>query len=117
MAAQRRIGVFVTRKMGKRMTTCKSLIGFVPAVLLGMFLSLYPSTIASAQQITGSIRGIVADPTGAAVSGATVSAKQAETGLTRTAVTDHSGAYDVLELPVGHYRLQVEAKGFQTYIQ
>src|SRR5882724_8173521 len=103
--------------MGKRMTTCKSLIGFVPAVLLGMFLSPYPSTIASAQQITGSIQGIVADPTGAAVQGATVSAKQAETGLTRIAVTDHSGAYDVLELPVGHYRLQVEAKGFQTYIQ
>src|SRR5450432_211464 len=103
--------------MGKRMTTRKSLIGLVPAVLLGMFLSLFPSTNAWAQQITGSIRGTVADPTGAAVQGATVSAKQAETGLTRTAVTDHSGAYDVLELPVGHYRLQVEAKGFQTYIQ
>jgi hypothetical protein len=73
--------------------------------------------IARAQQITGSIRGIVSDPTGAAVQGATVSAKQAETGLTRTAVTDRTGAYDVLELPVGHYRLQVEAKGFQTYIQ
>src|SRR5450432_3503783 len=103
--------------MGKRMTTRKSLIGLVPAVLLGMFLSLFPSTNAWAQQITGSIRGTVADPTGAAVQGATVSAKQAETGLTRTAVTDHSGAYDVLELPVGHYRLQVEAKGFQTYLQ
>ena len=25
--------------------------------------------------------------------------------------------FDVLELPVGHYRLQVEAKGFQTYVQ
>src|SRR5450432_992649 len=103
--------------MGKRMTTRKSLIGLVPAVLLGMFLSLFPSTNAWAQQITGSIRGTVADPTGAAVQGATVSAQQAETGLTRTVVTDHSGAYDVLELPVGHYRLQVEAKGFQTYIQ
>jgi hypothetical protein len=99
------------------MTTRRNLIGLVSAVLLGMFLSLFPSTNAWAQQITGSIRGTVADPTGAAVSGATVSAKQAETGLTRTAVTDHSGAYDVLELPVGHYRLQVEAKGFQTYIQ
>src|SRR5450631_2482970 len=103
--------------MGKRMTTRRNLIGLVPAVLLGMFLSLFPSTNAWAQQITGSIRGTVADPTGAAVQGATVSAKQAETGLTRTAVTDHSGAYDVLELPVGHYRLQVEAKGFQTYLQ
>src|SRR5689334_10336970 len=103
--------------MGKRMTTRKNLIGIVPALLLGIFLSLFLCIIASAQQITGSIRGIVADPSGAAVSGATVSAKQAETGLTRSAVTDRSGAYDVLELPVGHYSLQVEAKGFQTYVQ
>ena len=81
-------------------------------VVLALFLGLFLSISAVAQQITGSIRGTVVDPTGAAVAGASVSAKQTETGLTRTAVTDHSGAYDVLELPVGHYRLQVEAKGF-----
>ena len=70
-----------------------------------------------AQQITGSIRGTVVDPSGAVVSGATVAARQTETGLTRTAVTDRVGAYVVLELPVGHYEVQVEAKGFQKYIQ
>ena len=84
---------------------------------LGLFLGSFLSTNASAQQISGSIRGTVVDPTGAAVQGASVSAKQTETGLTRTAITDHSGTYDLLELPVGHYRLQVEQKGFQTYIQ
>ena len=68
---------------------------------------------AGAQQITGSIRGTVVDPSGAVVTGATVSARQTETGLTRTAVTDRAGAYLVLELPVGHYEVQVEAKGFQ----
>lgn len=70
-----------------------------------------------AQQITGSIHGTVADPSGAVVTAATVAAKQIETGLTRSATTDHAGAYVLLELPVGHYQLQVEAKGFQTYIQ
>ena len=40
----------------------------------------------------------------------TVAARQTETGLTRTAVTDRVGAYVVLELPVGHYEVQVEAK-------
>ena len=70
-----------------------------------------------AQQITGNIRGTVVDPSGAVVTGATVAARQTETGLTRTAVTDHAGAYVVVELPVGHYQLQVEAKGFQKYIQ
>ena len=39
----------------------------------------------SAQQITGSIRGTVTDPTGAIVEGAKVTAQQSETGLSRTA--------------------------------
>jgi len=72
---------------------------------------------AYAQQITGSIRGTVTDPTGAVVQVASVSAKQIETGLTRTAVTDHDGAYVLLELPVGHYQLQVAAQSFQTFVQ
>ena len=72
---------------------------------------------AFAQQITGSIRGSVEDPSGAVVQSASVTARQTETGLTRTATTDHTGAYVLLELPVGHYELQVEAKGFQTYVQ
>lgn len=71
----------------------------------------------SAQQITGSIRGTVVDPSGAVVQGAAVNAKQTETGLTRTVVTDSTGAYILLELPVGHYELQIEAKGFQKYVQ
>lgn len=71
----------------------------------------------SAQQITGSIRGSVLDPSGAAVASAAVSATQLETGLTRNALTDHSGEYILLELPVGHYSLKVTAKGFSTYIQ
>lgn len=71
----------------------------------------------TAQQITGSIRGSVTDPSGAVVDGATVSATQTETGLTRSTTTDHSGAYILLELPVGHYQLQVEGKNFRRYIQ
>jgi hypothetical protein len=91
------------------MTTARNVI----CALLAMYLGLG----AAAQQISGSIRGTVVDPTGATVQGASVNATQTETGLTRTSITDHSGAYVLLELPVGHYRLQVEGKGFQTYVQ
>jgi len=70
-----------------------------------------------AQQITGSIRGTVADSSGALVAGATVTARQVETGLARTATTDRSGNYLLLELPVGHYALEVTSKGFQKYLQ
>src|SRR6202162_3501091 len=85
--------------------------------LLCAVLALFIALSAAAQQITGSIRGTVADSTGATVQGASVSATQTETGLSRTAMTDRTGAYILLELPVGHYHLQVEAKGFQKYVQ
>ena len=71
----------------------------------------------SAQQITGNIRGVVIDPTGAVIQGASVTAQQAETGLSRTTTTDRNGSYVLLELPVGHYSLQAAAKGFQEYVQ
>ena len=71
----------------------------------------------AAQQITGSIRGTVLDPSGAIVQAARVTAKQTETGLTRAAVTDRQGAYLLVELPIGHYQLEVQAKGFQKHLQ
>src|SRR6266498_1010389 len=82
-----------------------------------LFAILLASTVASAQQITGNIRGTVSDPSGAVVQNATVTARQVETGLVRTATTNRSGNYLLLELPVGHYRLEVAATGFQKYLQ
>jgi len=78
---------------------------------------MLPCLSLSAQQITGNIRGTVADPSGAVVQGAAVTAQQTETGLSRSTTTDRNGSYVLLELPVGHYRLQIAAKGFQEYIQ
>ena len=85
--------------------------------LLCAVLTVLVTLTAAAQQITGSIHGSIVDPTGAVVDAATVTAKQIETGLTRTATTDRSGNYVLVELPVGHYRLEVSAKGFTKYIQ
>jgi hypothetical protein len=75
------------------------------------------SSTLSAQQITGSIRGTVIDPSGAVVRDGLITATHIETGLSRTGRTDHDGNYVLLELPVGHYRLEVEAKSFQKYVQ
>ena len=82
-----------------------------------LLITILAGLNAGAQQITGSIRGSVEDPSGAVVQSANVTARQTETGFERTATTDHTGAYVIFELPVGHYELQVEAKGFQTYVQ
>src|SRR5450432_3777030 len=71
----------------------------------------------SAQEITGKIRGTVSDPAGAVVQSSTVTATQTETRLLRSTTTNSDGSYLLLELPVGHYRLETSAKGFQKYVQ
>ena len=73
--------------------------------------------VASAQEITGNIRGIILDATGGTVSGVTVTATQIETGLQRAASSDSSGSFLILALPVGHYRVEAAAKGFRNVVQ
>ena len=88
------------------------------AETLTLFLmALFTSSNVTGQQITGSIRGTVSDPSGAIVRAATVTAKQIETSLTRVAITDRQGEYVLVELPIGHYQLEVQAAGFQKYLQ
>ncbi|MGE5326364.1 MAG: TonB-dependent receptor domain-containing protein, partial [Deltaproteobacteria bacterium] len=71
----------------------------------------------AAQEVTGSIRGEVQDPSGAGVPRATVTAIQDETGLARSTTSGRDGSYLLVLLPVGHYRLEVTAKGFQKFAQ
>lgn len=83
-----------------------------------LFLLLAPGcNPLAAQEVTASIRGVVLDPSGAGVPNAKITAIRDETGLTRTTVSDHQGSYVIVLLPVGHYRLEVSAKGFQTFVQ
>jgi Carboxypeptidase regulatory-like domain len=96
------------------MSKLGKLVLVLVAVVAG--LNLVSLNVAG-QQITASIRGTVLDPSGAIVQGATVTAKQTETGLTREASTDRQGAYVLIELPIGHYQLEAQAKGFQKYLQ
>ena len=70
-----------------------------------------------AQEVTGSLRGVVTDSSGGAIGGAQVMAVESETGLSRTATTDDQGSYLLVLLPAGHYRLQATANGFETYVQ
>jgi hypothetical protein len=83
-------------------------------MLAGVFAAV-PN--AAAQGTAASIRGTVVDPSGAIVANATLIATQAETGLARTVSSDAHGNYTFVELPIGHYRLQAEAKGFQRFEQ
>ena len=66
-----------------------------------------------AQSSTGSISGNVTDDSGASLPGVTVTATNAGTGATRTAVTNGSGYYQLALLPPGAYRVEAALDGFQ----
>lgn len=66
---------------------------------------------------SGAIVGTVQDPSGAAVSGATIAVTSLETSVIRTTVTGADGTYDVSELPLGTYQVAVNSKGFKKAIQ
>src|SRR4030095_4706624 len=67
-------------------------------------------------QSTSSIAGSIVDQHGALISKAEVAASDPLIGVTRYTVTDDSGRYQIAALPVGDYRLEVRAQGFQTRI-
>ena len=86
------------------------------AVVLFSLFALVSSS-AFAQQTTGSITGQVLDAQGAAIPGATVTARNTATGFARTAVSDVEGIYRLQALPVGTYDLLTELAGFATVDQ
>src|SRR6266446_6203342 len=62
-----------------------------------------------------SVRGVVNDPTGGAVSGATVTLTNTESKIERKITTGEDGSYQFSLLPPGTYTLSVSATGFQSY--
>ncbi|MEQ1948102.1 MAG: carboxypeptidase regulatory-like domain-containing protein [Bryobacteraceae bacterium] len=68
-------------------------------------------------QAVSQIGGAVRDESGAVVPGVQVTATQTETGFKRTAETDDSGNYVLLNLPLGPYRLDAMKMGFRSYAQ
>src|SRR3954462_15828722 len=72
-------------------------------------------TISALAQVTnGQFTGVVTDPSGAAIANAKVTVLNTATNLAVTLTTNESGLYVAKELPVGSYKVTVEAGGFKT---
>src|SRR5215471_14341856 len=69
--------------------------------------------VAIAQVTTATIVGTVTDPGGANVPGAQVTARNTDTGLTRTVLSADDGSYRFEFLPVGNYVVEVTGAGFK----
>jgi len=89
-----------------RSSTLPRLVPFVVAIF-------FSSVIAQAQY-RASIQGVVTDPQGAVVDGATVTLTDNQTNRVVTTTTDANGVYTFGALPPGTYTVKVEKSGFKT---
>ncbi len=84
-------------------------------IALVCLLTLSPLPVAA--QVSASLSGRVLDQTGAAISGASVTATNLDTALARSTVTDKAGRYELPALPVGRYEIRATKDGFAEQIR
>ena len=80
-------------------------------VILALFLA--PSSLFA--DVTGSILGVVRDPSQAVLKGVRVTVTNTQTNLSQDTVTGDDGSYHFLALPAGTYRLNATVAGFQQF--
>lgn len=87
---------------------------FVALASVIVFLAFAGESFA---QTASTLAGRVVDASGGVLPGATVTARNSETGLVRTTVTGEDGSYRLPQLPVGQYTLRVELSGFKPVLR
>jgi hypothetical protein len=90
------------------------LLSWIVALIATGILSFQPSLLA---QTTGTISGLVTDPSGATVPDAKVMATFVQQNTSRTTQSNAEGYYIFNALPPGDYKLEVEKTGFQRLVQ
>jgi hypothetical protein len=83
--------------------------------ILLLAVLLAGSTLVLFGKVTGNISGTVKDAQGAVVPGASVTARETQTGVEQTLQTDAVGFYNFAALPVGIYDVSVKKEGFKVY--
>jgi Carboxypeptidase regulatory-like domain/TonB dependent receptor len=85
--------------------------------LLGLLSLALFAIPARTQTQLGTIFGTTTDTSGAVLPGVKVAVLSSGTGVKREAITDISGQYDVVGLPIGKYNVRLEKDGFQTEVR
>jgi hypothetical protein len=74
------------------------------------------SIIGLRADVTGSFLGVVKDTSSAVIPGAHVIATNVGTNMSKDAISGPDGQYSILALPVGRYKIEAQAQGFQTLL-
>ncbi len=84
-------------------------------ISLCLFLiSFFTQNSIFAQQTTGNIRGVISDPSGAAIANAKITILDPKTNTRANTQSSNSGEYEFKNLPVGDYKITIEAAGFKS---
>ena len=86
------------------------------AMILVLVSLCWLAASASAQVSTGTFTGLVTDPSGAIIPGATVTATNDGTGVAVMRPTNSEGLYTLPNLIPGFYTVRAEAHGFKTFV-
>jgi hypothetical protein len=85
-------------------------------LILSFFVVLLIPVSAAAQQATGKIVGTVTDAQGGVMPAVKVTATNEATLIKTSSVTNNDGLYQILNLPIGDYRITAERDGFRTLV-
>jgi hypothetical protein len=86
------------------------------ALLIALIFLVSPVLVRSQTANTGTVLGVVTDPSGAVVPGADVELKDAATGTVRTTATNEAGRFTFVAVKPGTYSVTVSAPGFQKSV-
>src|SRR5947209_2368482 len=81
-----------------------------------VMLFLAVATMAQTEATAADLTGTVTDPNGAVVAGATVTARNAAIGISRTVTANGDGTYQFIGLPPGEYEVTAEAATFKKVV-
>src|SRR5262245_50433512 len=108
MANQKKGGIMA--RTGRDFCALVTLVGIIG-------LAGWGGASAFGQNFSAAISGLVRDTSGAVIPGVTVTAKNIESGVTRTVTTNENGNYRMPSIPVGVYEVTAEILGFKPLVR
>src|SRR5262249_4389272 len=109
---QRNLLLDAPNRKRREMISLQSLAAMLRRLITVVSLVVLGSALASAQFDTGTITGLVTDPSGAAVAQATITVTNVGTSYKKALQTDAGGSFTASALPFGNYIVSVSASNF-----
>ena len=98
--------------MTRLISRLQTLTVVITMLLASVFLNIRPALGQATS--TGTVTGVVTDPTGAVVPGATITMTDATTGAQRTTVTNKDGQYVMVNVTPATYNISCTKSGFEV---